>query len=191
LRLTIVRADLVVRNAACEHARAIAVIQVEASRAAYGAAAPPGYFDGLTVPSRMSAWSEMIANQGDVEQIIVGEENGDIRGCAHFGRSRDPGAPPNVGELCSLYVAPLHWQWGLGKRLLAASLHGLARMTFDTATLWVLAVNRRTRAFYERFGWMPDGCEKSVNLDMTEIRYRISTRRWSGSANARNHLGSP
>jgi len=64
-------------------------------------------------------------------------------------------------------------------------------MTFDTATLWVLAVNRRTRAFYERFGWMPDGCEKSVNLDMTEIRYRISTRRWSGSANARNHLGSP
>jgi len=167
----------IIRNAAPEHAGPIAAIQVEASRAAYSAAAPPGYFDGFTVPSRMSAWSQMIANQNDLQQIIVAEENNAIRGYAHFGRSRDPDAPPDVGELYSLYVAPLHWRRGVGKRLLHASLRGLAYMAFDTATLWVLTFNRPAGAFYERLGWMPDGCEKTDQANLTEIRYRVSTRR--------------
>lgn len=180
-------ADLVIRNAASEHAGAIAAIQVEASRAAYGAAAPLGYFDKLTVPRRISAWSEMISNQSTVEQIIVCQQNGDIRGYAHFGRSRDPGAPTNFGELYSLYVAARYWQRGLGKGLLVASLNGLARMTFDTATLWVLVINRRARVFYERLGWMTDGGKKSIHPEMVEVRYRISTRHCSGSAIASNH----
>jgi ribosomal protein S18 acetylase RimI-like enzyme len=166
-----------IRNAAPQDVRAIAVIQVEASWAAYGAVAPPGYFDGFKVSSRVSAWSEMIAHQGGIEQIIVGEQNGEIRGYAHFGRSGDPDASPNIGELYSLYVAPRHWRRGLGKHLLAASLQGLAHMAFDTATLWVLAVNGRARAFYERSGWMVDGCDKAVGADMIAIRYRISIAR--------------
>lgn len=145
---------------------------MEASRAAY-AAAPARYFDGFTVPSRISAWREMIANQSDTERIVVGEESGAVRGYAHFGRSRDPDALPNVGELYSLYVAPLHWRRGLGKILLAASLQELTHMTFDTATLWVLAVNGQARAFYERCGWWADGLEKAAHAEMTEIRYRI------------------
>ena len=76
----------------------------------------------------------MIANQSDTERIVVGEESGAVRGYAHFGRSRDPDALPNVGELYSLYVAPLHWRRGLGKILLAASLQEPTHMTFDTAT---------------------------------------------------------
>lgn len=123
----------------------------------------------------------MIANQSEVEQIIVGEDNGDVRGYAHFGRSRDPGVPANVGELYSLYVTPLHWRRGFGKRLLAGSLQGLASMTFDTATLWVLAVNRQARAFYARFGWIADACEKAASAGMTEIRYRIPTPKETGA----------
>jgi ribosomal protein S18 acetylase RimI-like enzyme len=181
-------ADFAIRKAAAKDARAIALIQVGASRAAYGAAVPPGYFDRLSESNRMSAWSEMIANQSDFEQIIVGEENSHIRGYAHFGRSRDPGVPPNVGELYSLYVDPLHWQRGLGRQLLAASLRGLASMTFDTATLWVLAANRPARGFYERFGWTANRSEKAVHGNIVEIRYRISTRQWAGSGDHKNHL---
>lgn len=99
-------ADFSVRSASCEDAGAIAVIQVEASQAAYGAFAPPGYFYGFTVPRRIAAWRTMIAGRLDTEQIIVADESRQIRGYANFGPSRDPGAPPNTGELYSLYVAP-------------------------------------------------------------------------------------
>jgi ribosomal protein S18 acetylase RimI-like enzyme len=107
---------------------------------------------------------------------MVGEQDRDIRGYTHFGRSRDADAPPNTGELYSLYVAPAHWRFGLGKRLLDASLRGLAGMTFDTATLWVLAANQQARAFYERFGWIDDGRQKATRAEMTEVRYRIAIR---------------
>jgi hypothetical protein len=50
-----------IRDAAPQHIRAIAIVQVEASLAAYDGAAPPGYFDGFTIPSRVSA-CEMIAH---------------------------------------------------------------------------------------------------------------------------------
>lgn len=169
-------ADFSVRSASCEDAGAIAVIQVEASQAAYGAFAPPGYFYGFTVPRRIAAWRTMIAGRLDTEQIIVADESRQIRGYANFGPSRDPGAPPNTGELYSLYVAPPHWRRGFGRRLLTESLRNLAGMAFDDVTVWVLAANRPARAFYERFGWSADGCEKAGHPAMTEVRYRtVST----------------
>ena len=184
-------ASFTVRTAAPEDARTIAVIQVEASRAAYGMHFPSSYFDGFTVANRTSAWSKMIANQSEREQIIVGEEERNVCGYAQFGRSRDLGAPRNVGELYSLYVAPQHWRRGFGKVLLAASLQGLAHMQFDTATLWVLAANRPARAFYERFGWVADGAEKAAQSQMMEVRYRTPMPRLASSGDDRNGLPSP
>jgi GNAT superfamily N-acetyltransferase len=165
-------ASLSIRNASCADAAAIAAVQVDASRAAYGSFAPPGYFEGFTVSRRTTAWRTIIADQADRERLIVGEESEHSAGYAHFGCSRDAGATSSVGELYSLYVAPAHWQRGFGTQLLQASVCGLAHMHFDTATLWVLAQNRRAREFYERFGWTPDGAEKQAHPAMTEIRYR-------------------
>jgi ribosomal protein S18 acetylase RimI-like enzyme len=121
----------------------------------------------------------MIAGRRDTEQIIVAEESGQIRGYAHFGPSRDPGAPPRTAELYSLYVAPSQWRRGFGRQLQAESLRELARMTFHDVTLWVLATNRPARAFYERFGWTADGSEKVVHPAMTEVRYRTASGRWA------------
>jgi ribosomal protein S18 acetylase RimI-like enzyme len=172
-------ADFTIRNASFEDARAIAVIQVHASRAAYEAVAPPVYFNGFTVPRRIAAWKTMIAGRRDTEQIIVAEESGHIRGYAHCGPSRNPGAPPSTAELYSFYVAPSHWRRGFGRRLLVESLRELARMTFDDVTLWVLATNRSARAFYERFGWTADGSEKASHPSMTEVRYQTAVARWA------------
>jgi ribosomal protein S18 acetylase RimI-like enzyme len=172
-------ADFTLRKASSEDARAIAVIQVQASRAAYEAVAPPGYFYGFTAPRRVAAWRTVLARRRDTEQIIVAEESGQIRGYAHFGPSRDPSAPPSTAELYSLYVAPSHWRRGFGRRLLAESLRELARMTFDDVTLWVLATNRPARAFYERFGWTADGSEKAGHPAMTEVRYRTASGQWA------------
>ena len=185
-----VSTSFTVRIAAPEDARTIAEIHVEASRAAYGMHLPSNYFDGFTVANRMSAWSKMIANQSEREQIIVGEGERNVCGYAHFGPSRDLGAPRNVGELYSLYVASQHWRRGFGKGLLAASLQGLARMQFDTATLWVLAANQPARTFYERFGWVADGAEKAAQRQMMEVRYRAPVRRLASSGDNRNGLPS-
>ena len=117
-------------------------------------------------------WRELITAKCGAEQIIIGEDDAQIRAYAHYGCSRDPSAGQTTGELYSLYVAPDQWRRGFGQRLLAASIRGLASAGFDGVTLWVLRGNEPARRFYERFGWRTDGIEKG-NEERKEIRYRI------------------
>jgi len=165
-------AVLKIRNARTDDARAIATIQVDASRAAYAGIVPHGYLERLTVEKRMSIWRQLISAPGEVEQTIVGDDGEHIQAYAHYGRSRDPSANRTTGELYSLYVAPHHWRSGFGQQLLAASIRGIAGMGFNTATLWVLAANKPARQFYERFGWVADGIAKG-DEGRIEARYRI------------------
>jgi ribosomal protein S18 acetylase RimI-like enzyme len=47
---------------------------------------------------------------------------------------------------------------------------------FRTATLWVLESNDRTRRFYEKAGWKPDGATTTERIDCLNyptVRYRL------------------
>jgi ribosomal protein S18 acetylase RimI-like enzyme len=161
-----------IRNAIANDASAIAAIQVIASQIAYADIVPPDYLKRLAVPTRTSVWTQLIAAANEPEQIMVGEEADLLRCYAHFGRSRDADATDTTGELYSLYVDPISWRRGFGRRLLAASMSRLGDLGFNTATLWVFATNSQARRFYERFGWAIDGTEKSLDNSVIEIRYR-------------------
>ena len=57
------------------------------------------------------------------------------------------------GWLKHLYVAPSHWQRGIGAALHDAALDALRADGSPTASLWVLEKNATARAMYERRGW--------------------------------------
>jgi ribosomal protein S18 acetylase RimI-like enzyme len=171
---------LIIRDAIVDDAPGIAEIQVTASRAAYGHIVARDYFKGFTVASRIIVWRKLITATNALEQIIVGEDGGDIRSYAAFGRSRDVDAAEDRGELQSLYVFPDCWRSGLGAQMLATSTRRMESMRFNTASLWVLEANQPARDFYERFGWRSDGSIKSAEGEPREIRYHTSLHRFAG-----------
>jgi GNAT superfamily N-acetyltransferase len=77
-------------------------------------------------------------------------------------------------------VLPDWWGQSIGRGLLAHAEQALIEQGYDAAVLWVLADNRRARAFYERAGWHPDGGTKSATFggrEVEEVRYRIALGR--------------
>ena len=63
-----------------------------------------------------------------------------------------------------------------GRRVLAAGLDELRSQSGDHATLWVFAENHPARAFYARFGFLPDGAEgvdDGTGLDEIRLRVRL------------------
>jgi ribosomal protein S18 acetylase RimI-like enzyme len=164
---------LQIHNAVQADALAIATIQVSASMTAYRDIVSPSYFDDFTVQKRTSVWEEIIADMKGTEHIIIGWEDSNVRGFAHFGRSGNANPGERTGELHCLCVEPRSWRRGYGEQLLAASVTRLAEAGFQTATLRVLSANSQARRFYERNGWRLD--EGAPNTGFT-VKYRISIR---------------
>ncbi|HEX8805087.1 MAG TPA: GNAT family N-acetyltransferase, partial [Acidimicrobiales bacterium] len=80
-----------------------------------------------------------------------------------------------AGEIARLHVRPDLWRQGLGRRLLHAGLNDLSAAGFRRAGLWVLELNERARAFYERLGWEldPERVLHWTHLGLTEVRYTL------------------
>jgi GNAT superfamily N-acetyltransferase len=107
-------------------------------------------------------------------RTLVSEAGGQLVAHTTFGSSRDPDAPPEVGEVRSFFVRPSAWRRGVGRALMAAALEGLAELGFAHATVWSFAANERANAFYEAHGFVHDGTERreEVWADILEVRYR-------------------
>jgi len=151
-------AQYVIRSATVEDAVGIAETHVASWRAAYRGLLPEELLDGLSVERRTTQWQEDIRS-ADLDVHIAADPAGHVGGFIAGGRSRDGDATGTVGELMAIYVRPQLWSLGIGGRLHAAGVAGLATR-FEQATLWVLEGNARSRAFYERQGWRPDGTVK-------------------------------
>lgn len=103
------------------------------------------------------------------------EDGGQVIGFAHGTGSRDEDAAADVAEVATMYLDPVVWRNGGGRKLLDALLRDLRNRGFHEATLWVLERNDRGRRFYEALGWSADGRSKQVKVrDQTldEVRYR-------------------
>jgi ribosomal protein S18 acetylase RimI-like enzyme len=163
--------DLTIRDAEARDARAIAKIQVNASRVAYA-----GIFSTvsstMTVESRIPVWQDFIAVAGGQQRLLVAEQSAEICGYAHFGPTRDRDQSASPAELYSIYVTPERWRHGIGSRLLIQSTKMLGEAGFASCTLWVLAQNGNARRFYARHGWRSDGTERPVDGQVSEVRYR-------------------
>src|SRR5262245_58951247 len=147
---------MVLRAATQNDALGIAEVQVPGWRSGYRGLMPDAVLDGLSVPKQEGIWRSTIA-VGRFE-VMVAKVNAAIVGFINFGPSRDPDAVLTAtGEILAIYVHPDHWHGGVGQNLMRAALSNLKSAGFSDVTLWVLDSTVRTRAFYERQGFVLDG----------------------------------
>jgi ribosomal protein S18 acetylase RimI-like enzyme len=91
----------------------------------------------------------------------VAEIDGAFAGyCYVAAPSREADLGPEAAELVAMYVDPAHWRQGVGNALMRVALERLAGLPYTEAVLWTFKENDRAIAFYERYGWSPDGAEK-------------------------------
>jgi GNAT superfamily N-acetyltransferase len=163
-----------VRRATERDADRIAAVHVRSWQVAYRGLLPDELLDRLSVEQRKQMWSERLAPQDEASFTLVAEADGVIAGfCSVALPSRDDDAGRYTGELAAIYVQPRRWRAGIGGALLAAMLEALSRRGWSEVTLWVFASNHAARAFYERFGFEPDGAKvRDEATGLTEIRLR-------------------
>ena len=121
---------------------------------AYSGIVDRTYLDALTLDKCVEIafrWRENVLVALDGERVV---------GFSGYGNCTDDDLP-NAGELFALYVLPEYYGTGVGRRLTDAAL---ALIGQPKVALWVLKNNRRAIRFYEKYGFKPDGIEKTVKL---------------------------
>ena len=153
--------EAVVRRAGPADAAAIAQVHVRAWQVGYRGLVPNAILDAMSVADRERRWREILGREdGASAYTLVAERDRHLIGfCSAIAPSRDDDAGARTAEIAALYVAPEHWRSGAGSALLRAALQGLRDDGWREVTLWVFAANLRARAFYEQFGFAPDGRE--------------------------------
>ena len=142
---------------------------------AYRGLLPDEHLDALDVVRWTAGWQRLLTAERPRSATLVALAGGRVVGFVDVVPSRDDDAAPDTGEVTSIYVLPTAWGTGSGRVLMAAAVDSLRSEGFRAATLWVLRDNERTRRFYERAGWVPDGDEKDdfvAGATVSEVRYR-------------------
>ena len=170
-----------IRDAVPGDGRGIAEVHVASWLGAYRGLLPDEALDALDAEARAQVWEERLAEPPFERYRVLVLDEGEVRGFASLGPSRDPDAGEDVGELYALYLEPGRWGHGLGRALHGAAVKALAEAGFAEATLWVLDSNERARRFYERSGWWLDGAERRDRIGplrtlVGEVRYRLGLR---------------
>jgi GNAT superfamily N-acetyltransferase len=176
-----------VREARASDAAAIGGVRHASWQAAYSGLMPADYLAGLSVDGFVLSAQRMLEQQAAGRiSVFVAEVGGVVAGFATVGPSRDDDATrpdqtnredASVGELWAIYLDPAIWGLGVGRRLQDVALDRLREEGYTEATLWVLAANTGSRAFYERTGWRPDGRTSEIEAGaevLDEARYRRS-----------------
>jgi GNAT superfamily N-acetyltransferase len=164
-----------IRQARVADARQIGLVHVRSWQGAYQGLVPQDYLDQLDPASRAAGWRRTLSRPDERAGVFVAESGEEIVGFASAGRSRDEDASAATGELYAIYMLPQRWGRGAGRALMSASVSHLSSADFKEATLWVLESNTRTRGFYAKGGWEPDGATKtdeSRGFPLVEVRYR-------------------
>jgi GNAT superfamily N-acetyltransferase len=152
----------------------VAAIRVNGWKAAYAGLVPASYLDRMSVAQDAVKRREMFRQADPRKANFVAERDGEVVGWASLSASRDAGSPPGDGELRAIYLLPGVIGTGVGKALMERSLTWLGEQGFERVTLWVLTGNARARAFYEAWGFTPDGTSEDWEVEgerLPEMRY--------------------
>jgi ribosomal protein S18 acetylase RimI-like enzyme len=144
-------ANVSVTAASTTDCRAVAQIHVDAWRVAYDGIVPSDYLAALSVDKRETAWRTAV--EPGSPRVLVARTGEDVVGWIAYGRCRDDGAGPDVGEIWAIYVAPTAWSTGIGRALWDVARRDLQEQGYRTVTLWVIRENARAIRFYERCGF--------------------------------------
>jgi len=167
-----------IRKTAADDADRVAEIHTEGWRQAYrGIIADSFLFGKLSVCRRAgNIRKELELGQGE---SYVAERGGVVAGFVVMGLSRDDDKRGEGNfELWAVYTEPAMKRSGLGAEMLAFCEAEAARRGMREVSLWVLERNASARAFYEKYGYRPDGAVKVLErlpsadgVQIAEMRY--------------------
>ncbi|MFC4912768.1 GNAT family N-acetyltransferase [Actinomadura gamaensis] len=163
-----------VRHATPDDAEALAKVHVAGWQTAYRGIIPDADLDALRWEDRVARWRERAA-PGSGVTVLVAEADGEVIGFASSGPPRDEDlAPDRAWELYAIYLRPSTWRRGVGTALLQRTIEAVPAHV-PALVLWVLDVNARARAFYERNGLAPDGTTvpSRIGPPHRDVRYRV------------------
>ncbi|MDA1367211.1 GNAT family N-acetyltransferase [Glycomyces algeriensis] len=157
-----------IRTATPADADEMVQIRTAAWRAAYAGLVDAAVLAGL--PEEASErYVRHLAEHPDLELTLVAEKGPYVIGFAVFTWDRteateedaEPGVP---GEVKMIYVHPDHWSRGAGRALLREGERWLTEQGLLPIRVWELEGNDRSRRFYTRYGFVPDGERRTAEI---------------------------
>jgi len=176
----LVAGDPVIRAARPTDARAIAEVSVASRRWSYRDVLADSDLLTLSVEATAADFAEGLAQPSPGSAVFVAELAGRVVGYAYLVPSPEADVPAGgSSELGSIYVTEEVAGTGVAPALMDAAVEHARAAGHDLLTLWVRPENGRARRFYEKYGFRPDGGERSrphdlLAIEMHEIRYRMS-----------------
>lgn len=167
-----------IRAATVDDAVVIAEVHVRSWQVAYAGMVPQTFLDSMSAVERAPLLAAHLRSADALGLLVAvdDERAGEpVVGFVATGPSRDDDATADTAEITALYVRPDVWRTGAGRHLGAAAVGRMREAGATTATLWVLAANRRARRFYESTGWSVDGTERNEWIGgrlVPEVRFR-------------------
>ena len=161
------------RDARPDDAMGLAGVHIRSWQAAYRGLLSEEYLNGLRAEDRAAHYDFSGVNP-ERPATIVAVDSSAIIGFATIGPCADKDVAVGTGELMALYVDPVAWGRGVGRRLIGEARSRLHSRGFTRARLWVLAGNIRAERFYRRDGWAHSGLRRSQrvwSVDVDEAAY--------------------
>ena len=157
-----------IRPATLRDAKAIAQIHAAVPRVPGPSAATGALPGSLGIDRQQVFWREAI-EYGE-PQLQVACDGDAIVGFVGFDRCRDKGTPPSMGEIWSIYVAPSHWDQGVGLALWDAARDGLLEEGCTDVSVWIALGNERAMRFHELAGFKRElSTARTVPVDTVRV----------------------
>ncbi|HVN36060.1 MAG TPA: GNAT family N-acetyltransferase [Casimicrobiaceae bacterium] len=142
---------IALRRAVGADAPAIARVRVDSWRTTYRGIVPDAYLDGMQVDASTAMWERILTAGPSTTSVFVADHVGDIVGFAG-GVMLEALKYDIDAELVAIYLRREFHHVGLGRRLIGAVVDAQRAHGATGLLAWVIAGNKRARAFYGRLG---------------------------------------
>lgn len=166
---------IAITPAGLDDAPAIAAVHVTGWRETYPGLLPASVIDRLTVERRETQWRGWLSSSERPPFVCVARDGQAIVGFVLAGPTRTVTAFADR-ELDALYVLASHHGRGIGRALIEAAIIDARASAAAALGFWVVAENRRARAFYEAGGASAVAERREVleGREIAEIGYRLA-----------------
>ena len=166
-------------RATSEHAIDVGYVHAISWHAAYLGMIGEDYLNDHFTPQVRSEIFKRVIPLAE-QEFYIGYKDGQRAGIIVVGKARDKDEGEDTGEVSAIYLLPEFLSKGYGKKLMDFGLQRLKDLGFGKAVIWVLKDNERARTFYEKYGFMPDGLQRTIIIDgpHEEVRYSLDISRY-------------
>jgi GNAT superfamily N-acetyltransferase len=141
----------VIRDATLNDVQTISDIRIRSWQFIYKGEMPDDHLTGLDPRTSDARWRVMIDGTTPRSRVLVTHDGGAVTGFIAV----EPASEQHFGYeayLSAIYVEPDHIGRGLGRALFDAGRAWMRQAGYADVFWWVIGVNRRAIAFYERMG---------------------------------------